>query len=492
MNTRPYNDKQTRFVHAITALGITAFLQVMFLLLLEWGNLSAQSPLRYPAPVREADDTPIAVYKQRRNALMATISNRSIAVVFSADTRNRQNDVEYEYRQSSDMLYLCGFPEKESLLLLVPGGMTFDSAPNAKRYEHILFVSPKNPQRELWTGVQYGAEQAHKTFGLDTVLHSTDVQSTLKRIALLRDTLYYGTIPTATAKEPMFGSAVQFDQSMRSNLREAFADLTVKSISPTISRMREIKDADELRLLKKTIEISCAGHRAVMQSAKPGMFEYEAEAVMESTFRTLGAEDVGYGSIVGAGVNSCILHYTSNRAQMKRGDVLLMDCGAEYHGYTADITRTIPVNGVFSKEQRIIYDIVLEAQDSSIAMCRAGVNRNAGHTRAVNVIRRRLLELGIIQKPEEYVWYFPHGSAHNIGFDVHDRHIRTVFEPNMVTTVEPGIYIPEGSPCDKRWWNIGIRIEDDILVTNGDPVILSGGLPRKADDIEKLMKARKK
>ncbi len=476
-----------RFARQIIIVGI----QAVVLCLWYAATLLAQSPLRYPAPTREADDTPIAAYKQRRQALMATMSNRSIAVVFSADTRNRQNDVEYEYRQSSDMLYLCGFPEKESMLLLVPGGMTFEASLNAKRYEHILFVAPKNPQRELWTGVQYGAEQAQKTFGLDTVLHIASAQEVLKRIAPLRDTLYYGTIPTATAKEPIFGAGVQFEQSMRNGLREAFADVVVKSNSVTISRMREIKDAEELRLLRKAIDISCAGHRAVMQSAQPNMFEYEAESIMEGTFRKLGAEDVGYGSIIGAGVNSCILHYTSNRNRMKKGDVLLMDCGAEYHGYTADITRTIPVSGVFSKEQRIIYDIVLEAQDSSIAMCRAGVNRNAGHTRAVNVIRRRLLELGIIKNPEEYIWYFPHGSAHNIGFDVHDRHVRTVFEPNMVTTVEPGIYIPEGSPCDKRWWNIGIRLEDDVLVTNGEPIILSAGLPRKADDIEKLMKKRK-
>lgn len=446
------------------------------------------SPLRYPAPHREADDVPVSVYKDRRERLMAGMSTRSIAVCLSADTRTRQNDVEYEYRQMSDMLYLCGFPEKESLLLMVPGGMTFDAEPSAKRYAHILFVAPKNPQRELWTGVLYGAEQAQKTFGMDTVLPYSDVAMVLKRIAVLRDTLYYSTLPTEKINTPLSGSVTAIEQLMRSALRERFADLVLKSHSAVIARMREVKDTAELRLLKKTIDITVEGFRATAQSVKPGMFEYQAEAIMESTFRSLGAEDVGYASIVGAGINSCILHYTTNRDRMQNGDVLLMDCGAEYHGYTSDITRTFPVNGVFSREQRIIYDIVLEAQDSSIAMCRAGVNRNAGHTRAVNVIRRKLLELGIIKKPEEYTWYFPHGSAHNIGFDVHDRTIRQVYEPNMITTVEPGIYIPAGSPCDKRWWNIGIRIEDDILITNGEPIILSASMPRTARDIETLMR----
>jgi len=204
--------------------------------------------------------------------------------------------------------------------------------------------------------------------------------------------------------------------------------------------------------------------------------------------RIMGAEDEAYPSIVGSGKNTCTLHYTTNRRKMEKNDLLVADVGAEYHGYCADVTRTMPVNGKFSEEQKIIYNIVLEAQQAGIKKCRKDSAFNAPHKAAVEIVRERLLALHIIDKPADYRKYFMHGTSHYLGLDVHDVGIYSPLIPGNVITVEPGVYIPEGSPCDKKWWNIGVRIEDDILITEQAPEILSDCIPRTVEDIEKLMK----
>ena len=256
-----------------------------------------------------------------------------------------------------------------------------------------------------------------------------------------------------------------------------------------MTTLREIKTTDELVLLKKAIEISAIGQLEMMKAMHPNMSETEAQGVHEFVYKKYGAEYEGYPSIVGAGNNGCILHYVeNNKTTIGDNTLILMDLGAEYHGYTADVTRTIPSNGKFTTEQKLIYDLVYEAQEASILETTIGNKFSNTHQLTVDIINKGLAKLGIIENENSYHTYYPHGSSHHIGLDVHDLGNYKSFKENMVVTVEPGIYIPEGSPCDKKWWGIAVRIEDDILITKNGPVNLSIMAPRKSEDIEKAMK----
>jgi Xaa-Pro aminopeptidase len=445
---------------------------------------------------RHADDIPLSRYAERRGKVLSTMSPKSLAVFSAAEVRNRQNDVDYEYRQSSDFWYLCGFPESESSLVLIPGGIvlpkTLDST--GTRHDALLFVKKRDLYLEMRSGSITGADRAKSMYGI-MALENVNFASVLGTLlqpedsTLKRDTVFVTTFPTSAVVEPLSGEAVNIERESRLRLQKQYPRAVIRSQKRLLADMRQIKDADELRLLRKAIDISLAGHREAIAQTKPKAYEYEIEAAMEGAFKRLGAEDVGYPSIIGAGANSCILHYTFSRRQAEAGEVLLMDCGAEYHGYTADITRTIPVSGKFSPEQREIYNLVYTAQEAAIKEYRKGVDWRLPHSKAVDIIRTGLIKLGVITNPDDYKLYFPHGSVHYIGLDVHDAGNYATFQPNMILTCEPGIYIPAGSACDKKWWNIGVRIEDDVLVTDGEPVIVSAALPRTAEGIEAMMKA---
>ena len=262
-------------------------------------------------------------------------------------------------------------------------------------------------------------------------------------------------------------------------------DLTF--LQANLATMREIKTAEELKLLTKAVRISAVGQIEVMKAMKPHMSETELQGIHEFVYKKYGAEYEGYPSIVGAGNNGCILHYIENNKTKVGNDLVLMDLGAEYRGYTADVTRTIPASGKFTPEQKAIYDLVYDAQEAGIALYTIGTSMGAPNQAARKIINEGLFKLGIIKSVDERHNYFPHGTSHHIGLDVHDPGNYGNFEENMVVTMEPGIYIPEGSPCDKKWWGIAVRIEDDILVTKNGPVNLSGEAPRKSDEIEKMM-----
>ena len=262
-------------------------------------------------------------------------------------------------------------------------------------------------------------------------------------------------------------------------------DLTF--LSSNMATMREVKTNAELVLLTKAIRISAIGQNEVMKAMKPHMSETELQGIHEFVYKKYGAEYEGYPSIVGAGNNGCILHYIENNKTKVGNDLVLMDLGAEYRGYTADVTRTIPANGKFTKEQKLIYDLVYKAQEAGVALYTKGTSMAAPNQLAREIINEGLFELGIIKSVDERHNYLPHGTLHHIGLDVHDPGNYRNFEKNMVVTMEPGIYIPEGSSCDKKWWGIAVRIEDDILVTDGLPVNLSAESPRKSDEIEKMM-----
>ncbi len=264
-------------------------------------------------------------------------------------------------------------------------------------------------------------------------------------------------------------------------------NINVKFLSSNLATMREVKTEEELKLLTKAIRISAVGQIEVMKAMKPHMSETELQGIHEFVYKKYGAEYEGYPSIVGAGNNGCILHYVENSKTKVGNDLVLMDLGAEYRGYTADVTRTIPANGKFTPEQKAIYDLVYKAQEAGIALYTVGTSMQAPNAIARKIINEGLVQLGIINTVDERHNYFPHGTSHHIGLDVHDPGNYVNFEKNMVVTMEPGIYIPEDSKCDKKWWGIAIRIEDDILVTENGPVNLSAEAPRTAIEIEKMM-----
>lgn len=264
-------------------------------------------------------------------------------------------------------------------------------------------------------------------------------------------------------------------------------NLDIRSLSTLMAGLRQIKLPEEMTLLTKAIRISAMGQREIMKTMHPGMSEAEVQGVHEFVYKKYGSEYEGYPSIVGAGNNGCVLHYIENNKMKVENDLVLMDLGAEYHGYTADVTRTIPANGKFTPEQKAIYDLVYDAQEAGIAASTVGNLFNAPDAAAREVINKGLVKLGVVKTEAEARQYFPHGTSHYLGLDVHDPGLYGPFEPNMVITVEPGIYIPEGSNCDKKWWGIAVRIEDDILITADGPVNLSAEAPRKSSEIEALM-----
>ena len=267
-------------------------------------------------------------------------------------------------------------------------------------------------------------------------------------------------------------------------------NIDVDFLKTQMAVLREVKTEDEVKLIKKAVRISAMGQIEVMKAMKPHMSETELQGIHEFVYKKYGSEYEGYPSIVGAGGNGCILHYIENNKTKVGNDLVLMDLGAEYRGYTADVTRTIPANGKFTPEQKAIYDLVYEAQEAGIAKYVIGEKMSEPRKIATEIINAGLLKLGIIKSLNEKHNYFPHGTSHQIGLDVHDPANSPVFLKNMIVTMEPGIYIPEGSPCDKKWWGIGVRIEDDILVTEGAPINLSAEAPRKSDEIEKMMKKK--
>ncbi|WP_417198832.1 aminopeptidase P N-terminal domain-containing protein [Bizionia sp.] len=268
------------------------------------------------------------------------------------------------------------------------------------------------------------------------------------------------------------------------------SNLDTQSLSTLMAGLRQIKTEEELVLLTKAVRISAMGQREIMKAMHPNMSEMEIQGIHEFVYKKYGSEYEGYPSIVGAGNNGCVLHYIENSKMQVNNELVLMDLGAEYHGYTADVTRTIPANGKFTKAQKTIYDLVFEAQDAGIAAAKVGNGFNAVDAASRAVIHKGLIALGIAQNDKEARQYFPHGTSHYLGLDVHDPGLYGAFEHNMVITVEPGIYIPNGSNCDKKWWGIAVRIEDDILITNNGPVNLSAEAPRTSKDIEALMKEK--
>ena len=428
-------------------------------------------------------------YIDRRRKLMDLVGNDSIIIIPSADLKVRNRDAEFAFRQDSDFLYLTGFNEPQSVAVMTPG---------RKESEYIIFCREKDPKTELWTGRMAGLKGAVDDHAAEDAFPMEDIDEILPRLMENRKKVYY-----SIGHNPEFDKQViSWVNSLRAKVRNGVqAPYELITLDKHLHEMRLFKSPAEQELMRQAANASVMAHVQAMKACQPELMEYEIDAEYLYAFRKQGMEPA-YTSIVGGGENACILHYIDNNAKLKDGDLLLVDAGAENQGYASDITRTFPVNGMFTEEQRQLYQIVLDAQYAAIRQVQPGNNWDDPHKAAVQVIASGLLELGLVEgdleeiiKEEEYKPFYMHKTGHWLGLDVHDvgdykldGEWRTL-EPGMVLTVEPGIYVSPSESVDKKWWNIGIRIEDDVLVTENGNEVLTGALIKEVDDIEALMQS---
>ena len=513
-------------------------------------GLLLSSPLFSQAklPSQEAID----FHKSRREALRDKLPANSVAVIFTNPTRNRANDVDYVYHQDPNFFYLTGWREPQAVLLLFSSSqldaegqyneliylqerdpraeqwngyrlglegakaMGFDrvklrqdfvlNPPNFIDFDQVFMFDFQNDERDLagdefdlyqlkktfkqainfpenFKRAQYQIQQAIRTATPENFSQLKNyVQWQVQRDStLLDDAVIQDFVALETLEVPA-------DLKMKSAFVLKEFNFDVSKLQSWLGDLREVKTAFELRQLKRAIEISAIGQVEVMKAIHPQMSEREVQGIHEYVFKKYGAAYEGYPSIVGAGNNACVLHYIENSSDPSETDLMLMDLGAEYEGYTADVTRTIPVKGTFTLAQRQLYQIVFDAQEAGIAKALVGNTVNDVTRATQEVVKAGLLALGIIENENDFRKYYPHGASHHIGLDVHDLSSYGPLPENAIITVEPGIYIPKGSPCDPKWWGIGIRIEDDILITANGPENLSAFAPRTWQAIEAKMK----
>ncbi len=428
-------------------------------------------------------------FARRRRELMAMMEKNSIAIVTAAPERTRSRDTCFPYRQDSDFHYLSGFPEPEAVLVLIPG---------RQQGQFVMFCRDRDRSREIWDGYRAGPGGACVDYGADDAFPVADIDEILPGLLEGKERVYYAV-----------GKDRDFDQHLMSWVNNIRGRARAGAVPPgefvdldhLLHEMRLFKKPAELKLMRKAGQISAAAHCKAMAVARPGMSEYQLQAEIEYKFASAGAAFPAYTSIVGGGGNGCILHYVTNNGVLGDGDLVLIDAGCEYQHYAADITRTFPVNGVFSAEQKALYEIVLNAQLAAIETVAAGRHWNEPHEVTVEVITAGLVDLGLLKgKVSEliekgaYTDFYMHRAGHWLGMDVHDvgdykiDNEWRLLEPGMVMTVEPGIYIaPDNRKVAKKWRGIGIRIEDDVAITRKGAEVLTAGVPKTVADIEALM-----
>jgi Xaa-Pro aminopeptidase len=429
-------------------------------------------------------------FTRRRRQLMKMMGKGAIAILPAVPEKSRNGDVSYHYRPDSDFFYLTGFAEPEAVAVLIPG---------RTHAEYVLFVRDRDPTRETWDGRRAGPDGATREYGADDAFPIGDIDDILPGLMENCARVYY-----------TMGLHQEFDQRVIGwvNALKAQARSGVQppqefvALDHLLHDMRLFKSRSELDALRQAARIGVAAHKRAMRFTRPGRKEYEVMAELLHEFRRNNA-DISYHPIVGGGANACILHYHENSAELRDGELLLIDAGCEYDLYASDITRTFPVGGRFKPEQRAVYEVVLEAQRAAIDKTRPGNHWNDPHDAAVKSITQGLVKLGILKgkvanliKEGAYRKFFMHRTGHWLGMDVHDvgdyklGEQWRVLEPGMALTVEPGVYIPAGTKgVAKRWWNIGVRIEDDVAVTRDGNEVLTAGLAKDPDAIEKLMNA---
>ncbi|MFV0278310.1 MAG: Xaa-Pro aminopeptidase [Parahaliea sp.] len=432
-----------------------------------------------------------AEFARRRGHLMAMMEAGSIAIIPSAREQVRSRDTEYPFRQDSDFFYLCGFTEPDAVLVLIPG---------REHGECVMFCRERDPARELWHGRRQGPEGVCSHYGADDAFPIGDIDDILPGLIEGRRRVYYS-----------MGRSADFDRQIMGWVNQIRARETSGAVPPgeltdlghMLHELRLIKSAAELRVMRRAGEITTTAHRRAMQICRPGLYEYQLEAEILHEFAMAGARHPAYSTIVGGGDNGCILHYVDNSAKLRRGDLVLIDAGCELEGYAADVTRTFPVGGRFSRPQKALYEVVLAAQRAAIEAIRPGSHWNQPHDETVRVITEGLVALGLLKgrvpaliERGAYRDFYMHRAGHWLGLDVHDvGDYRVgsewrVLEPGMVMTVEPGIYVaPDNTRVDAKWRGIGIRIEDNVVVTANGREVLTGGVPKAVAEIEALMAA---
>ena len=427
-------------------------------------------------------------YARRRRALMRMMGEDAIAILPAAPMAVRNRDVEYPYRQDSDLLYLTGFPEPEAVAALIPG---------REHGAFVLFVRERDPDREVWHGRRTGIDGATEIYGADDAFPIGDIDDILPGLIEGRQRVFC----TMGRYADFDRRIMQWVNDVRGRVRSGgHAPNEFIALDYCLHDMRLYKGRDELRAMRRAARISMAAHERAMRTSRPGLHEYALEAEFWHEFRRNAAEPA-YGIIVGGGANGCILHYVENSAQLNSGELVLIDAGCEYQGYAADITRTFPVDGRFTPAQRSVYDIVLAAQTAALERCGPGRHWNEPHEAALEVLTRGMVDLGLLEGPAEdriedgsYRRFFMHRTGHWLGMDVHDVGDYKVdggwreLEPGMCLTVEPGLYIPAADDVPEHLHDIGVRIEDDVHITRDGAENLTADLPKAADDIEALMR----
>jgi Xaa-Pro aminopeptidase len=419
---------------------------------------------------------------------MRRMDQKSVAIIPSARETTRSNDTNYRFRQDSDFYYLTGFDEPEAVAVITP----------SRQHKYTLFVRPRDPEREIWDGRRAGIEGAVKDFSADQALPVSEFPLKLEEILDGAEKLYFRLGNDATLDDLIIREIAR----MRAfNRKPIHPPTTIIDPATIVHEMRVIKSAEEVELMQRAADIAAEAHCEAMKAVKPGMKEYQVEALIEQIFRRSGANAPAYTSIVGAGPNATVLHYINNDGDLRDGELLLVDAGAEYQGYASDITRTFPINGKFSRAQREIYELVLEAQMSCVEMVRPGVTHDQLKNHSVEILTVGMVKLGLLEgepaeliRQEKYKQFYMHGLGHMLGIDVHDvgryyyEKESRALEPGVVMTVEPGIYIsPNTKDIPEQYLGIGVRIEDDVLCTSNGPRVLTNKVPKDPGEIEALM-----
>jgi Xaa-Pro aminopeptidase len=435
-------------------------------------------------------------FEARRLRLLSLLPENAIAIIASAQEVTRSNDTEYPFRQNSDFFYLTGFNEPDCFLVL-----SNQKKPQNKQAAQTasLFLRPKDDFAEIWHGRRLGVTDAPKQLFVDAAYTIDDIDEVLPDMIDGHDFLYYELGQNHYADD-VVQSAMQTCKKAPKQSKTAPASIV--DVSELIHAMRVIKSSQEIAIMRRSADISCQAHKAAMRACKPGVYEYQLEATILHSFAMQGARYPAYSSIVGGGENACILHYVENNCQLHDGDLVLIDAGSEYQGYAADITRTFPVNGKFSPAQRQLYELVLKVQLACIDALKPGATLPQVMQLAVSMITQGLLELGILQgdvqsciQEQAHKAFFMHGLGHYLGLDVHDvGHYKDngedkALEIGMVITVEPGVYVSKKAKVPEQYKGIGVRIEDNIVITSSGNEVLTGKAPKNIDDIEALMAA---
>lgn len=432
-----------------------------------------------------------ADFKKRRTELLSLLPQNSIALVPAASLKTRNRDAEYAFRQDSDFYYLTGFNEPDALLVLMPG---------RAEGEAVMFCPPRDPAMEVWTGYRAGPEGCVNDFGMDQAFPLDQMDNQLPELINGRSVLCYSQ-----------GHDAKFDlrvngwlETLRVKVRQgAVVPQIIMMLDSWLHEMRLYKDQAEIALMQRAAQITAEAHTLAMHKCRPGMHEYQLESLIQHYCSMSGARFQAYSPIVGGGANACILHYIDNSAELKSGDLVLIDAGCELDNYASDITRTFPVNGRFSEPQKALYQVVLDAQIACIEAMKPGVAWGDIHDLSVRLLTQGLVKLGLLQgdvdeliAAEAYKPFYMHRIGHWLGMDVHDVGLYKhqgewrSLEPGMVMTVEPGLYVaPDNMNVDPCWRGIGIRIEDDVLVTETGPYVLTSGVPKTINDIEALMQS---